>query len=495
MTTDMSLRDLLAGVVEPVADDIVVSGLTLDSRRVRPGDAFVALKGGTTHGMDFMPMAIERGAVAILAESPDAARVPSPASRVPVLQIDNLRQHLGTIAARFFGDPSSSLTLLGVTGTNGKTSTVQMLSHALHLLGHASASIGTLGVGFDGALEAGERTTPDVISVHAQLAALRDAGASHVAMEVSSHALDQHRVDGVQFKLAVFTNLTRDHLDYHGTMQAYGEAKARLFAWPTLEAAVINIDDAFGRELAARIGDRVACLRTSVDGQADAGVRATHVHALASGLDFHLHTPWGEGDVQSPLLGRFNVANLLAVAACLGALGESFERIVEVLGRLQPVNGRMSRLGGHDGAPLLVVDYSHTPDALEQALASLRAHCAGRLICVFGCGGDRDAGKRPEMGAIAERLADCIIVTDDNPRSEDGDAIVADILAGLSRRDAARVRRDRAQAIAQALDMARPEDVILVAGKGHETYQEVAGERRPFDDMAVARAAMEARPC
>src|SRR5699024_7811329 len=196
--------DLLAGVVEPVADDIVVSGLTLDSRRVRPGDAFVALKGGTTHGMDFMPMAIERGAVAILAESPDAARVPRPESRVPVLQIDNLRQHLGTIAARFFGDPSSSLTLLGVTGTNGKTSTVQMLSHALHLLGHASASIGTLGVGFDGALEAGERTTPDVISVHAQLAALRDAGASHVAMEVSSHALDQHRVDGVQFKLAVF---------------------------------------------------------------------------------------------------------------------------------------------------------------------------------------------------------------------------------------------------------------------------------------------------
>ncbi|HET7267705.1 MAG TPA: UDP-N-acetylmuramoyl-L-alanyl-D-glutamate--2,6-diaminopimelate ligase [Oleiagrimonas sp.] len=492
MTTGMSLRELLAGVVELPADDIVVSGLTLDSRQVRPGHAFVALRGTQEHGIRYAASAVRSGATVVLAETPIEA---APQVDVPVLCIDKLRSHLGAIAARFSGHPSAALTMLGVTGTNGKTSTVQMLSHALHLLGHASASIGTLGAGFDGLLKAGERTTPDVISLHAQLATLRDAGASHVAMEVSSHALDQHRVDGVEFNLAVFTNLTRDHLDYHGTMQAYGEAKARLFAWPTLDAVVINVDDAFGRELAMRLDDDVVCLRTSADAQAGAEVRAARVHTLASGLDFHLVTPWGEGDVQSPLLGRFNVANLLAVAACLGALGESFERIVTVLGQLPPVNGRMSRLGGHDGRPLLVVDYSHTPDALQQALAALRAHCAGRLLCVFGCGGDRDAGKRPEMGAIAERLADHVIVTDDNPRGENGDVIVADILAGLTRPGDARVERDRAQAIALALGMAQADDVILVAGKGHETYQEVAGERRPFDDVAVARAAMEARSC
>lgn len=487
----MSLRALLAGVVEPT-HDIMVSGLTLDSRRVCPGDAFVALRGTQEHGMRYAAAAVRGGAVVVLAETPVDME---PDVGVPVLYIDQLRAHLGVIAARFCEHPSATMNMVGVTGTNGKTSIVQMLAHALHLLGHASASIGTLGAGFDGALQAGERTTPDVISLHAQLAALRDAGASHVAMEVSSHALDQRRVDGVDFNLAVFTNLTRDHLDYHGTMQAYGEAKAKLFAWPTLDAAVINIDDAFGRELATRMTADVACLRTSVDGQSGADVRAEDVHTRASGLAFHLLTPWGEGDVRSPLLGRFNVANLLAVAACLGAMGEPFERLIDVLGRLDPVNGRMSRLGGHDGKPLLVVDYSHTPDALEQALASLRAHCQGRLICVFGCGGERDAGKRPEMAAIAERLADRIIVTDDNPRGEDGDAIVAGILAGLARRDRAHVERDRAQAIALALDMAGPEDVILVAGKGHETYQEVAGERRPFDDMAVARAAMEVRPC
>ncbi len=495
MNARMPLRDLLAGVVEPAAaGDIVVSGLSLDSRRVRPGDAFVALEGGTTHGIEFASSAIAGGAAAILAEASGQARDPGPVSRVPVLWIADLRHHLGAIAARFFGNPSAALTVIGVTGTNGKTSSVQMLAQALDLLGHRAASIGTLGSGLHGRLEAGERTTPDVISVHARLAALRDAGASHVAMEVSSHALDQGRVDDVAFDVAVFTNLTRDHLDYHGSMQAYGAAKARLFAWPTLSAAVLDVDDAFGRGLAEKIAGNVTRLRVGQD-VPDADVRAEQVSALATGLAFHLVTPWGEADVASPLLGRFNVANLLGVAACLGALGEPFPRIVEALGCLQPVPGRMSRLGGHDGQPLLVVDYAHTPDALEQALAGLREHCAGRLVCVFGCGGERDAGKRPQMAAIAERLADRVIVTDDNPRREDGDAIVADIMAGFANPDTVQVERDRARAITLALDGAGAGDVVLVAGKGHEPYQEVAGEKRPFDDLVVARTAMEGRPC
>ncbi|HET7360165.1 MAG TPA: UDP-N-acetylmuramoyl-L-alanyl-D-glutamate--2,6-diaminopimelate ligase, partial [Rhodanobacteraceae bacterium] len=466
MTTSMPLRDLLGDLARPrLAADIRVTGLNLDSRRIRPGDAFVALQGGRTHGIEFAPAALERGAVAVLAEAPPPA-TSTAACAGPVVWIDGLRRHLGDIAARFHGDPSAALKVIGVTGTNGKTSTVQLLAQALQRLGHASASIGTLGAGMVGALAPGERTTPDVITLHALLAGMREAGATHVAMEVSSHALDQHRVDGVAFTLAVFTNLTRDHLDYHGTMHAYGEAKARLFAWPTLDAAILNIDDAFGRQLVTRLADGVACLRTSASGNTAAEVRALDVRTPASGLAFRLATPWGDAGITSPLLGRFNVANLLAVAACLGALGEPFARIVDVLPSLQPVRGRMNRLGGHGGLPLLVVDYAHTPDALEQALGNLREHCHGRLLCVFGCGGERDTGKRPQMGAIAERLADALIVTDDNPRGEDGDAIVAGILAGLAQPARACVERDRARAIAAALAMARADDVILVAGKG-----------------------------
>lgn len=501
MTVGMTLQDLLPGLVPADAGAIRVSGLTLDSRQVRPGHAFVALQGGTTHGIEFAPMAWEQGAAVVLAELEagepvvsDGDHARARAETGPVVWIADLRRHLGAAADRFFGHPSTDLAVVGVTGTNGKTSTVQMLAQAWAMLGHHAASIGTLGAGLYGHLEAGERTTPDVISVHRQLAALRDAGATHVAMEVSSHALDQGRVDAVAFDVAVFTNLTRDHLDYHGTMQAYGEAKARLFAWPTLSAAVLNVDDDFGRELATRVAADVRCLRTGVATD-DATVRAAQVSTTGAGLAFVLVTPWGEALVRSPLLGRFNVANLLAVAACLGALDTPFRTIVDVLGRLQPVPGRMSRLGGSDGRPLLVVDYAHTPDALEQALSSLRGHCAGRLTCVFGCGGERDAGKRPQMAAIAERLADRVVITDDNPRHEDGDAIVADILAGLERPADAVVQRDRARAIAMALEAAHAGDVVLVAGKGHEPYQDVAGVRHPFDDLAVARGLLEGAPC
>lgn len=488
----MRLDDLLHGIVVPTRGDIMVSGLTQDSHAVRAGDAFVAVAGAKHHGIEFAPAAVEHGASAVIAET-RAADHHVTLGDVPVAWIDDLRLRLGEIAARFFGDPSAALTVVGVTGTSGKTSTVQLLAQAFAQLGKRAATIGTLGAGMHGAIHAGERTTPDVIRVHGLMAEFRDAGATDVAMEVSSHALDQHRVDGIHFDVAVFTNLTRDHLDYHHTMDAYGAAKAKLFAWPDLRAAVVNVDDAFGRELAGNVSDGTKILRCGID-NADADVRADDVRTHSDGIDFHLVTPWGEAAVHSALLGRFNVANLLAVTGVLGALDVPFARIRAVLEALQPINGRMNRLGG-GALPLVVVDYSHKPDALEQVLAALRAHCDGKLVCVFGCGGERDAGKRPIMGAIAERMADVVIVTDDNPRGEDGNAIVAQIIAGMRAPERATVERDRARAIDVAIAQAHAGDVVLIAGKGHETYQEVGGAKQPFDDLQVARATLEARPC
>jgi UDP-N-acetylmuramoyl-L-alanyl-D-glutamate--2,6-diaminopimelate ligase len=484
--TTQALSPLLQGFAEPgVLGDLRIGGLTLDSRQARPGEAFIALRGTRAHGIAFAAEAVARGAALVLAEAPAVAGF---APGVPVIWIDDLHARLGEIAARFFAHPARALRVIGVTGTNGKTSTVQLITQALARLGHTAASIGTLGAGLYGQLHEGERTTPDAISVQRLLAQFRDQGAQYVAMEVSSHALEQGRVGAVDFELAAFTNLTRDHLDYHGSMEAYGAAKAKLFAWPSLKAAAINVDDAFGRELAVRLPASVRALRTSMTADAHVEVTASAIVTSAEGLAFELRTPWGTRAINSALLGRFNVENLLTVIACLGALGESFERIVEAVQALAPINGRMNRLGGDGRQPLVVVDYAHTPDALEQALTALRAHCAGRLICVFGCGGERDAGKRPQMGAIAERLADVAIVTDDNPRGEDGDAIVAQIRVGMRTR--AVVERDRAAAIGLAIAQARADDVVLIAGKGHETYQEGAAGKRPFDDLAVARAVL-----
>ncbi|MEO6925824.1 MAG: UDP-N-acetylmuramoyl-L-alanyl-D-glutamate--2,6-diaminopimelate ligase [Rhodanobacter sp.] len=494
------LDQLLLGIADtqvaatPAAARTIVSGLCLDSRQVRRGDAFFALRGSHDHGIKFAAGAVQRGARVVLAEAPAPEHFEHPDA--PLLWIENLHDQVGEIAARFHDRPSESMRMIGVTGTNGKTSCVQLLAQALTLLGHRAASIGTLGAGVHGQLHEGERTTPDAISVQALLAKFRDAEVTHVAMEVSSHALAQSRVGAVDFEIAAFTNLTRDHLDYHGSMEAYGAAKARLFAWPGLQTAVINVDDAFGRELVANLPADVRALRFSVatDSAADdseAEIAASGIVTTGEGLVFQLRSPWGIRTLHSHLLGRFNVANLLAVIGCLGALGEPFERIVKVVEQLQPVNGRMSRLGGLNGMPLVVVDYAHTPDALEQVLTALRAHCVGKLICVFGCGGERDAGKRPLMGAIAARLADVAIVTDDNPRGEDGDAIVAQIVAGMSAAAAMAVERDRAQAITNALALARAGDVVLLAGKGHETYQDGAAGKRPFDDLAVAHAALE----
>jgi UDP-N-acetylmuramoyl-L-alanyl-D-glutamate--2,6-diaminopimelate ligase len=489
----LPLSSLLDGVaaVAP-AIDCVVSGMTLDSRAVEAGDLFVALAGSQRHGIEFAATAIARGAVAVLVDRPAGTPVVLPtAPGVPLIEVVDLRGKLGRLARRFYGDATSELTLIGVTGTNGKTSTVQLLAQAIDGDDHRAASIGTLGAGMVGQLAAGERTTPDVLSTHELIARFAEHGATHVAMEVSSHALDQGRVDGLDFEIAIFTNLTHDHLDYHGSFAAYGAAKRRLFEWPGLATAIVNLDDPFGRELFAVLRPDIDAVGTSAEGRAQARWRAADIVSDAAGLAFDLIAPTARVRVQTRLLGRFNVANLLGVAAALDALGMPMGRIVERLRQARPVVGRMNRIGGEPGRPLLVVDYAHTPDALEQALSALRAHTAGRLVCVFGCGGERDRAKRPLMAAIAERLADAVIVTDDNPRGEDGDAIVREIVAGLSRPQEVRIERDRAVAIALAVADARGGDTVLIAGKGHEAYQEVAGVKRAFDDVAVARAALE----
>ena len=475
----------LAELVAEAPGDIVVSGLTADSRAVTPGDAFFAIPGFGTHGLRFAEQARAAGAVAVLFEPPAPDDTPAPADAVVV---PRLRERMGAIGDEFHGRPSRAMTMVGVTGTSGKTSTVQLLAQALKLLGVDSGTIGTLGVGRHGAVVSTGYTTPMVLEMHALLAGLRDDGVQAVAMEVSSHALDQGRVDAVHYDVAVFTNLTRDHLDYHGDMASYGAAKARLFRREGLRAAVLNLDDPFGRELAGMLPRGVRAIGTSSRG-AQADVRAENIALGGDGLVFDLVVGDERRGVQSPLLGRFNVDNLLAVAGALHALGHGVDAIAAVLPELEPIPGRMNRLGG-GSLPLVVVDYSHKPDALQQALESLQGHLEGRLACVFGCGGERDAGKRPQMAAIAERLADVVIVTDDNPRREDGDAIVRDIVAGF--RDPARVtvERDRRQAIERAIGQARPGDIVLVAGKGHETYQEVAGVKHPFDDGAVAREAL-----
>ncbi|MEP6882916.1 MAG: UDP-N-acetylmuramoyl-L-alanyl-D-glutamate--2,6-diaminopimelate ligase [Dokdonella sp.] len=489
----MRLHDLLAGYADTGEfADAVVCGLSLDSRAIARGDAFVALQGTREHGIAFAPAALTHGATIVLAETaPDATDV---AIAGDVLWVEGLREKLGAIAARFYADPSQKLRISGVTGTNGKTSVVQLIAQALTMLGRSAATIGTLGAGLHGSLDTGERTTPDAISQQRLLASFVEAGATDVAMEVSSHALDQGRVNGVAFRVAVFTNLSRDHLDYHGDMTAYAAAKQRLFEVPGLKAAVINVDDSFGRQLVSGMPSGVQVLRYSMLAN-EAEIRAVEIETHANGLRFLLLTPWGKRRIESKLLGRFNIANLLAVVGSLGALGHPFNEICGAIPELDPVHGRMSRLGGDAGQPLVVIDYAHTPDALEQALSSLRAHCTGSLICVFGCGGERDSGKRAQMAEIAERLADQVIVTDDNPRGESGDAIVAEIMKGFADSTEIVVERDRGKAILRAICESRDSDIVLIAGKGHEPYQDVAGIRQPFDDLDVARRALGARSC
>lgn len=489
----MLLSRLLDGFV-PVAvkDDRPIEGLCADSRRVQPGDLFIARTGRQINGLDHAPEAVHRGAVAILAAGGDAAGLRA-ALGVPVFVLEDLVPALGKLADRFHGEPSKAVRVIGVTGTNGKTSVTHFIAQALALAGQPSGLIGTLGMGPWDALRPATHTTPDVLAVHAELARQRDAGVRYVAMEVSSHALDQGRVSGVRFRAAVFTNLTHDHLDYHGDLHAYARAKCRLFDELQPTTAILNMDDPLGRELLERLTGRVPLWAYGLGAQPWSAGDASVVEALglrldADGLRIDLRTPLGRGVLKSGLLGEFNASNLLAALATLLELGMPLEDALAHLGHIQSPPGRMERLTA-PGRPLVVIDYAHTPDALEKALRALRRHVRGRpqgrLLVVFGCGGERDAAKRPRMGAVAASLADRVILTDDNPRGEDGNAIIHAILAGMPDDAQVVIERDRRRAIALAMTEAAPEDIVLVAGKGHEDYQEVAGERRPFSDRAV----------
>jgi len=481
---------------------VPVTSLALDSRRVQPGDVFVACPGRTTDGRAHIAQAIGRGAAAVLWDAGDAFRW-NPDWQVPNLPIEGLQARLGALASHVYGHPSQSLSVIAVTGTNGKTSVTRWIAQALTASGRKCAVVGTLGAGYpDGALmQSLANTTPDAVTLHAALARFVREGAHAVALEASSIALDQHRLDAVKIDVAVFTNLTRDHLDYHPDFEAYGAAKESLFDWPTLGAAVINLDDDFGRGLAARVAARGVPVLGFGLHAAGAAIAGHDLRLDRRGLQLEIAIDGVRVPVASRLLGAFNASNLLAAAGALVSAGVDAARLGELLGAVDAPAGRMERVavaGAADGLPLVVVDYAHTPDALAQALETLRVALpeGGRLCCVFGCGGDRDPGKRPVMGEIAARLADRVWVTSDNPRGEPAGKIIDEVLAGASGASArAEPMReaDRARAIARAVAEAGAADIVLVAGKGHESWQEVAGVRHPFDDRSVASAALQAR--
>lgn len=476
--------------------------LHADSRRVGPGDVFVAyaVKGADSRG--FIADAVERGAAAVLWQSDDFTWPSGIANlgNVPQFGVPRLDWLAGPLASLWYGEPSVGMTMLGVTGTNGKTSCSQWLAQLLTKAGTRSAVIGTLGSGFPGHLTVTGFTTPDAVQLQRSLADLRAQGAAALAMEVSSHGLYQGRVNGVAFDVAVFTNLTQDHLDYHGTMAEYEAAKTRLFDWPGLKSAVINRDDAMGQRLLARLKGKTPVYEYGLHGDSTSAhgntvLRAEDIRATTIGTRFTLHIDGHSQQITVPLIGEFNISNALAVLGAALAAGAPQDAAIAALASLTPVSGRMEQIG-QPGQPLVVIDYAHTPDALDKTLAALRPVAdarGGKLVCVFGCGGDRDAGKRPQMGAVAERLADAIVLTSDNPRSEVPAEIMAQIAAGLVQPDAARRIEDRASAILQAVRGAQAADVVLIAGKGHESTQEIMGKKKPFSDQEHARLALAAR--
>ncbi|WP_137937733.1 UDP-N-acetylmuramoyl-L-alanyl-D-glutamate--2,6-diaminopimelate ligase [Chitinivorax sp. B] len=465
---------------------IPIKRVVADSRQVRQGDVFLACMGEYRDGRAFISKAIAAGAAGVLWDDVDGFAWQAEWD-VPHQPVTGLRWRAGEIASHVNGDPSQYMAVIGVTGTNGKTSITTWLSHALTKLGVRTAVIGTVGNGFPDALESTTHTTPDAVTLQSRLKTYHQQGAAAIAMEVSSHGLDQGRVNGVAFDVAVFTNLTRDHLDYHGDMASYGESKAKLFKWPGLKRAVINLDDAFGEKLIAQVRERGIPVWAY-------GLRAGELHCRElkvdeNGIRMTVVTPVGEVVITSKLLGLFNASNLLATLGALLAQGVAPAEAGLVLSNIDAAPGRMQRLGGGD-KPLVVVDYAHTPDALDKALATLReilpAH--RNLYCVFGCGGDRDPGKRPLMGSVVCRQADIPVVTSDNPRTEDPDVIIEHIRAGMS--CDYRVEVDRAMAIRWAVANAKAGDIVLIAGKGHEDYQDVQGVKTPFSDVEQARAAL-----
>ena len=485
LPTSMSLADLLQDIV--AAPAIPISGIASDSRLLNRGDLFLACGGIANHGIDFVDDALEAGVAAIAYDSATAA-APGLAVSIPLIAVPHLADKLGDIANRYYAEPSAAVKTVGITGTNGKTTVAWLVAHCLQRLQQGCGYIGTLGHGLEEIQDSEALTTPGVIELHAHLADFRDAGAAFAAVEVSSHALAQRRVDGVRFDTVMFTNLSRDHLDYHGDMRTYGEAKARLFTSYPAKHRIINLDSEFGAELAARFEQDAITVSTNFDRVANGRpyVFVRSVVANANGSQVKVATSWGEGAFDLPLPGDFNVANAAIVLAFLLVQGTPMELACNVLGQVDAPPGRMQRVVGSAGTPAVYVDYAHTPEALNVALRSLRAHCKGNLWCVFGCGGERDAGKRPQMGRVAERCADRIVVTNDNPRGESPLEIIADIMTGIARANRATVVEDRAAAIAWAIREASAQDTILIAGKGHENYQLIGEERHDFADYVAA---------
>lgn len=481
----MPLNQLLS----QAQSDVLIRELTLDSRKVRPGDLFLAVPGCEVDGRDYIADAIKRGAAAVAYEAEGAQQISDSAALL--LPVKGLQAQLSAIAGRFYGEPSRALTMIGITGTNGKTSVSHLLAQALEMLGEPCAVLGTMGNGFLGSLSSSSHTTPDPIGLQSTLAQLRRAGASTVAMEVSSHGLAQQRLAALDLDIAVLTNLGRDHLDYHGSMDAYAAAKASLFAWPCLSTKVINLDDAFGRELAQQSAKGLKTY--SIENPA-ASLYCRNVEYGADGIKAAVVTTQGEAWLRSSLLGSFNLSNLLAVVAVLSSMGYALGEILALVPQLRAPRGRMQAVNAAAGQALVVVDYAHTAEALAQALQALRVHVApgGRLLVLFGCGGERDSGKRPLMAQAALAYADQIIITDDNPRHEDAAAIRAQIMAGVPAGESQRVQEIgcRADAIAAAIAMSQPGDVLLLAGKGHEQVQEIAGEQLPFCDVQQAQQAL-----
>ncbi|GJM07102.1 MAG: UDP-N-acetylmuramoyl-L-alanyl-D-glutamate--2,6-diaminopimelate ligase [marine bacterium B5-7] len=477
----MKLSQLLENTPADLAN-IAITGLSLDSRAAKRGDVFFAVPGTQTDGRRFMAAAAAQGAAVCYEPEGWTGELPEQA-----IAVKDLRAQLSKIAGRFYGEPAKQMQMIGITGTNGKTSCTYLLAQLLYFLGLAPATMGTIGNGLWGRWDKTGLTTGDPIACQRWLAQFSKAGATHTVMEVSSHALDQHRIDALPFSVVAFTNLSRDHLDYHSDMQHYGDAKKRLFSAFNAKHAVINIDDPFAKDIVHVTHANV--ITTGIE--QNAMVRATHCQHHATGSTFQLHTPEGDGVVSTPLFGAFNIHNVLTVVGCALALGCDDAKIRTVLSKLMPAPGRLQQVK-LPGKPLVMIDYAHTPDALQQALQALKQHQFGRIICVFGCGGERDQGKRPLMAQVAEQLSDKVVLTSDNPRHEDPVAIIEEIAAGFADKAPVLIEIDRQRAIAAAVQMATVDDVILIAGKGHEDYQLVGDQRLPFDDTLVARAELSA---
>ncbi len=498
-----TLRRLLAGMAPDaqLTADNIVTGIAMDSRRVSPGQLFIALAQDPKQRARHIEEAIASGCQALATEAAqpltDMERDLCIQHGIITVEVAELAMKTGEIAARFYGHPSREMTVIAVTGTNGKTSVTQYIAQGLELMGIPCGVIGTLGAGRLHALTDTGMTTPDPVSVQQWLATMYQDGSRYVALEASSHALSQGRLNGVNINIAVMTNLTRDHLDYHVDLTHYAKVKSRLFDFDSVQTAILNKSDPFGQSLMTKLAEnsKIEILSYSLSGQEDANLTACNLQMKQTGVSFDVHWNEKSASIQTQLLGAFNVSNVLAAMGALIAAGQSFEAVCQACVQCQPVSGRMEWITSEYNGVQVVIDYAHTPDALKQVLQAVRAHICeqGEIWCVFGCGGERDHGKRPLMGAVAEQYADHVVVTDDNPRGEDSLSIIEEIVKGIEHQEQVQIVPDRKQAIMDALSQARPGDIVLIAGKGHEAYQDIKGVKYPFHDRDVVQEWLAAR--